>query len=66
MFPWFGTLRTKGEIATFNAEVKYQEFLNTKNTLFHDVKAAWYPIHEVNTLLSLHSSNRDILSSYKN
>jgi outer membrane protein TolC len=65
MFPWFGTLKAKGEIAALNAEVKYQEFLNTKNALFRDVKSAWYLIHEVNTLLSLQASNRDILNTYK-
>ena len=65
MLPWFGTLKAKEEIAALNAEARYQEFIDAKNALYRDVKAAWYPIYEVNTVILLQRANRDILRSYK-
>lgn len=65
MFPWFGTLAAKGEMATLMAEAKYQVFLNAKNELYYKVKAAWYPLYEVNRTLQLQEENRDILYTFK-
>lgn len=65
MFPWFGTLAAKGEMATLMAEAKYQEFLNAKNELYFKVKAAWYPLYEVNYILLLQKENREILFTFK-
>lgn len=65
MFPWFGTLKTAGNVQALQAEAKYQEFLNAKNELYTQVKSAWYPIYEVNQKIRLQEENRVILSSYK-
>ena len=65
MFPWFGTLKTAGNVQALQAEAKYQEFLNAKNELYMQVKSAWYPIYEVNQKIRLQEENRGILSSYK-
>ena len=65
MFPWFGTLKTAGNVQALQAEAKYQEFLNAKNELYMQVKSAWYPIYEVNQKIRLQEENRVILSSYK-
>jgi len=65
MFPWFGTLASKGEVAALMAEAKYQEFLNARNELYFKVKAAWYPLYEVNNIWSLQKQNREILSTFK-
>ncbi len=65
MFPWFGTLAAKGEMATLMAEAKYQVFLNAKNELFYKVKAAWYPLYEVNRTILLQEENREILATFK-
>ena len=65
MFPWFGTLKTAGNVQALQAEAKYQEFLNAKNELYMQVKSAWYPIYEVNQKIRLQEENRAILSSYK-
>ena len=64
MFPWFGTLAAKGEMATLMAEAKYQVFLNARNELYYKVKAAWYPLYEVNRTLLLQEENRDILYNH--
>jgi outer membrane protein TolC len=65
MFPWFGTLKTAGNVHALQAEAKYQEFINAKNELYMQVKSAWYPIYEVNQKIILQKENKDILSSYK-
>ena len=65
MFPWFGTLKTAGNVQALQAEAKYQEFINAKNELYMQVKSAWYPIYEVNQKILLQKENKDILSSYK-
>lgn len=65
MFPWFGTLAVKENIATLLAEAKYQVFLNARNELFYKVKAAWYPLYEINTKIELQQANREILLIYK-
>lgn len=65
MFPWFGTLAAKRDVATLEAESKYQLFLNARNELYFKVKSAWYPLYEVEKRLLLEMENKEILSSYK-
>lgn len=65
MFPWFGTLSAKGDVSSYLAEAKYQEFLDSRNALVYQVKAAWYPLYEVEQMLLLQKKNRDILLTYK-
>ena len=65
MFPWFGTLKAKEEVATLQAESKYQSFLDKKNQLFYQVKNAYYPLYEVNENIRLQQHNLKILESYK-
>ncbi|MBO6515083.1 MAG: TolC family protein [Bacteroidia bacterium] len=65
MFPWFGTLSAKGEMATLLAEAKYQVFLNAKNELYYEVKAAWYPLYVLNETLQLQEENKEILYTFK-
>lgn len=65
MFPWFGTLKAKEDVATLQAEAKYHEFLNYKNELFFEVKKAYYPIYEINRHILLMKEYLAILESYR-
>src|SRR5690606_33181569 len=65
MFPWFGTLKAQKNAATFFAESKYQEFLDARNKLYYQVSSAYYPLYELNRLISIEEENQRILSSYK-
>lgn len=65
MFPWFGTLKAKEAIMANMAEAKYQIFLNAKNELFYKVKAAWYPLYELDMTLQFQEENREILEALK-
>src|SRR5690606_141124 len=65
MFPWFGTLKARGDVATLQAEARYQAFLDARNRLFFQVAAAWYPLYELNRWKHIERENIDILESYK-
>lgn len=65
MFPWFGTLRIQGDVATILAEVKYQEFLDARNSLYNQVSAVYYPLLETNELIEIEKENLQILKTYK-
>ena len=66
MFPWFGTLEAKGDVAALMAEAKYQSFLEVRNKLYFDVAAAYYPLYELQQLQIIERENIEILESYKN
>ena len=65
MFPWLGTLKAKGDAAALMAEAKYQSFLETRNKLYFDVAAAYYPLYELQQLQEIERKNIEILESYK-
>lgn len=65
MFPWFGTLKTQGDVATVMADAKYQTFLDARNQLYYQVAAAYYPLYELNLLKKVEQENAEILDSYK-
>ncbi|CAI8169105.1 MAG: Uncharacterised protein [Cryomorphaceae bacterium] len=65
MFPWFGTLNAQEEAASLLAEAKYQEFLDARNKLYYQVAASYYPLFELEKLISIEEENQRILSSYK-
>ncbi len=65
MFPWFGTNGLAAEVSEYNAQAKYQEFLDQKNQLYYQVKSAYYPIYEVHQQIKWQKENIDILKTYK-
>ncbi len=65
MFPWFGTLRAKGNASALMAEAKYQAYLDARNVLFFQVQQAFYPIYERQMLQAIQEDNLRILRSYK-
>ncbi|MCB9182789.1 MAG: TolC family protein [Flavobacteriales bacterium] len=65
MFPWFGTLGAQAEVADRQAEARYEAFLEARNELFFKVRAAYYPLHELERTISLERSDLEILRSYR-
>lgn len=65
IFPWFGTLKSKGDAAAILAEAKYQVFLDARNQLYFQVAASYYPLYESAQLTTLEQENVEILESYK-
>jgi outer membrane protein TolC len=65
MFPWFGTLKAQGDAVALMAEAKYQSFLDTRNRLYYQVAAAYYPLYELQQWKEIEDENIAILESYK-
>ncbi|MBL4710800.1 MAG: TolC family protein [Flavobacteriales bacterium] len=65
LFPWFGTLKAKGNRANYLAEAKYQSFINDRNKLFWEVNIAYYPLYELHQHVQLLTQNLKILKTYK-
>ena len=65
MFPWFGTLKAQGDVATLMAEARYQSFLDTKNKLYFEVSTAYFPLYELREWMKIEERNIAILESYK-
>ncbi len=65
MFPWFGTLKAKGDAAALMAEAKFQSFINERNRLYYRVAEAYYPIWELEKIIGIEKENLEILDSYQ-
>ena len=65
MFPWFGTLKEKGDIATLMAEANYQDFIDSRNELVMKVEKAYYPLVETEQLIQLEEEYIALLRSSK-
>lgn len=65
MFPWFGTLAAQKDAAALAAEAQYASYLDARNELSFKVRAAYYPLYELEETKKLHESHLEILSSYK-
>ena len=65
MFPWFGTLKAQGDAAALMADAKFQAFLDTRNKLYYEVAAAYYPFYELNRIRKIERDNITILETYK-
>ena len=65
MFPWFGTLEEKEQMAAEQARVKYQHFIDKRNAVYRDVKVQWYAIYKTREAIRITKKNIDILHSLK-
>ncbi|WP_291728308.1 TolC family protein [Bernardetia sp.] len=66
MFPWFGTLSARRNVAALEAEAIYQKFLDAKNQLYYEVSVAYFDLYEIQKLREIERQNINILDSYKN
>ena len=65
MFPWFGTLKVKEDLASKNAQVKFMEFIAARNLLYYELKKAWYPLYELHQLIDIEKKNIALLETYE-
>ena len=65
MFPWFGTLETKENLASQNAKAKYESFLESKSRLFNEVRSNYYNIYFNRKAIEITRENLEILGSFK-
>ena len=57
MFPWFGLLKSKEDVATEMAKVKYEAFEQAKSKLYYDVKALYYKLYFVERSMATAQEN---------
>jgi outer membrane protein TolC len=65
MFPWFGTLKAKENVANQAAKAKYEVFLESKSKLFNDVRSNYYNIYFNRRAIEITMENLEILRSFK-
>lgn len=66
MFPWFGTLKSQGDVAALRAEAKFQNFLDARNKLWFQVASVYYSLYELKEMIKVEQGNISLLESYKN
>lgn len=65
MFPWFGTLEARENVANLMAEAKFQAFLDTRNEILLQVSSKYYELYELEQQLQFQQENLEILQNYK-
>ena len=61
MFPWFGKLRLKGEMAARQAEAKWQSYQEKKLELFYEVKRAYAEYYFLGRSIEITADNLQLL-----
>lgn len=65
MFPWFGTLDAKEDVAVQNAKAKYEAFEEAKSMLFFDAKSTYFNIYFVIKGIDITRENIAILNTFQ-
>lgn len=65
MFPWKGTLKAREQASAAMAKVRFEEFQETKNQLFLEVKTKWLALYELSEEIRINQANLNILRSYE-
>lgn len=65
MFPWFGTLEARENVAELMAKAKFQAFLEARNEILLQVSSKYYELYELEQQILFQKENSDILQNYK-
>ncbi|NQU33992.1 MAG: TolC family protein [Bacteroidetes bacterium] len=65
MFPWFGTLKAKENVAIQSAKAKYEQFEEAKSRLFNDVRSNYFNIYFNKKAIQITIENIDILHTFR-
>jgi len=63
MFPWFGTLGDKREIASIQSRVHFETFRETRNRIFYQTEKAFLELYELDRSIEIAEENLQILNS---
>lgn len=64
MFPWFGTLAARKEVANLKAEAQYLAYISAREQLFLEVKTAYAKLYEAEKTIEFQRENLRILDTY--
>jgi len=65
MFPWFGTLSARENVAVQAAEVKYKQFEESRSKLFNEVRGIYYNLYFTQKAIDIIAENLEILSVFQ-
>ena len=65
MFPWFGTLEAKENVAVQMSKAKYELFLEAKSKLFNEVKSTYFNIYFNRRAIEITRENLTILNTFQ-
>jgi len=65
MFPWFGTLNARENVAAQAAKVKYELFEEAKSQLFNDVRGTYFNLYFTQKAIDITHENLEILSAFQ-
>ncbi|MCJ7466342.1 MAG: TolC family protein [Maribacter sp.] len=65
MFPWFGTLSAKENVANLLAEAAFQNYLDTRNEVILKLKETYAELYELRQMIQLEKENLSILETYR-
>lgn len=63
MFPWFGTLKAKENVAVQAAKAKYEAFQEAKSKLFNDVRSTYFNLYFTGKAIKVTKENLELLNS---
>ena len=65
MFPWFGTLKAKENVAIQSAKAKFEVFQEAKSKLFNEVRSTYFNIYFNNRAIEISRENLNILNTFQ-
>ena len=65
VFPWFGEIKARGDVATAKAEAARQRYEASKLKLFWQVKSAYYEFAYLSTAISIAKENLELLGHFE-
>lgn len=63
MFPWFGTLGDKKEIASIQSKAHFETFRETRNQIFYQTEKVLVELYELDKSIEIAEENLEILNS---
>lgn len=65
MFPWFGTLKARENVAIQTAKAKYEVFEESKSKLFDEVRGTYYNLYYNQKAIAIVHENLEILRTFQ-
>jgi outer membrane protein TolC len=65
MFPWFGTLEAKENVAMQSAKAKYEVFLEAKSKLFNEVRSTYFNVYFNRKAIDITRENLILLNTFQ-
>jgi cobalt-zinc-cadmium efflux system outer membrane protein len=65
MFPWFGTLKAKENVAIQAAKAKYELFEEARSSLFNQLRSTYYNIYFNNKAIEITAENLTLLNTFQ-